>query len=42
MEITVSDDLFALNSKKIQMVLEETKNTEINREHIYKWQWGFY
>lgn len=42
MEIAVSDDQFALTSKKMQMVLEETKNTEINREHIYKWQWGFY
>jgi hypothetical protein len=42
MEITVSDDQFALTHKKMQTILQETKNTEINREHIYKWQWGFY
>lgn len=42
MEIVVSDDQFALTNKKMQTILQETKSTEINREHIYKWQWGFY
>lgn len=42
MELVVSDDRFELTNKKMQALLKEAKETEVNREHLYKWQWGFY
>ena len=41
-DVVLSDDKFTLTEKKMTSLLQETKSTEINREHVYKWQTGFY
>lgn len=38
----MKDDKLGMSRNKVNAIIEESKSTEVKREHVYKWQWGFY
>lgn len=38
----VPDDKLTMARNKAQSILAQSENTEIKREHLYKWQWGYF
>lgn len=38
----VPDDKIKESRLKMASIIREAESTEIQREHLYKWQWGFY